>query len=153
MIDNLSDFMHPNLSAWVGKCQSRQKQDYDRSSHEPHFEFVGQVFVRSFQSAGPQWGAAIIVLASGPMSLMLNWLLLIGWHGLFIATSTMFKSELHQPPHPPLMSHQYFCLFRNLLLRCLSPNALQPRAQSCKWICTIWSDSHAQWQVTTVTFI
>ena len=62
------DFLRPNLAARVEKSQYRQKQNHDRSSHERHFTIGDQVFVRSFQTAGPQWVAAVVTRSRGPVS-------------------------------------------------------------------------------------
>jgi len=52
----------------VEKLQYRQKQNHDRSSHERHFTIGDHVFVRSFQTAGPQWVAAVVTRSRGPVS-------------------------------------------------------------------------------------
>ena len=60
--------MRPSLAARVGKSQARQKQGHDRTSQERHFAAGDKVFVRAFQTSGPQWVAAVIVRPRGPVS-------------------------------------------------------------------------------------
>ena len=67
-IETRLDFLRPNLAARVEKSQYQQKQNHDRSSHERHFTIGDQVFVRSFQTAGPQWVAAVVTCSRGPVS-------------------------------------------------------------------------------------